>query len=486
MATTTPQRRLLLLLLISVAVLTATVEAKKQQKTKADLRPLSDANGYDVAAIVFMGLGLAAASSGGVGGGVIIVPILILVMGFDIKFATPSSNFIILGGAIANAIFNLQKRHPYADRPLVDADICMAMIPSMMGGAVIGAFLSKLLPSYVISTLLVLLMAFSGYRTMQKGIKLHKAEVAKKRKLQEEAAAERHSEETPSEELDTVAQPPLSPQARAPFHELKSPVITEVQLEVHDSTIYKDRDGMPLVKDREQELHTLLHAESKTNWKKHGLIVLCYLGILAATIGGAETKCGSAGYWVLLWAEIPWVLAFTCFFVVVMRREQLYKRALDFPKVAGDLEWTHRTVLLFPMACIFAGVVAGLFGVGGAIITGPLMIEMGVLPEVASSSSALLVLYSSAAASAKFALFNMIAYDWSGMLCGLAFVVTSIAQVYIGGYVRRTGRQSIIVFCIGSTVCIGNVLMVYSTVRTYIDDAGEPFHVQFCPPHDGH
>lgn len=101
------------------------------------------------------------------------------------------------------------------------------------------------------------------------------------------------------------------------------------------------------------------------------------------------------------------------------------------------------------------------------------MLEIGVVPEVASTTSALLVLYSAAAASAKLALFNQIVWDWSSVLCIFAFVVTVVAQLSILGYVRRTDRQSIIVFYITTTVCVGACLMAYSAIKTTINEAGK-------------
>ncbi|POM79574.1 hypothetical protein PHPALM_2716 [Phytophthora palmivora] len=74
----------------------------------------------------------------------------------------------------------------------------------------------------------------------------------------------------------------------------------------------------------------------------------------------------------------------------------------------------------------------------------------------------------------------MIAWDWALLLSALAFVVTAISQVVILGFVRRTGRQSVIVLCIGATICIGAVLMTYQAVKSTIKHAGEPFEVNVC------
>lgn len=69
------------------------------------------------------------AAAGGIGGGGILVPIYILVLRFSPKYAVPLSNITIFGGAITNTILNMKKRHPLADRPLVDWDLILVMEP---------------------------------------------------------------------------------------------------------------------------------------------------------------------------------------------------------------------------------------------------------------------------------------------------------------------------------------------------------------------
>jgi len=51
---------------------------------------------------------------------------------------------------------------------------------------------------------------------------------------------------------------------------------------------------------------------------------------------------------------------------------------------AGDVEWNSVTTLTYPAICSMAGLIAGMFGVGGGIVKGPLMLELG---EIAAASS---------------------------------------------------------------------------------------------------
>lgn len=63
----------------------------------------------------------------------------------------------------------------------------------------------------------------------------------------------------------------------------------------------------------------------------------------------------------------------------------------------GDIIWTPRTTLTYPAMCSIAGIVAGMFGVGGGIVKAPLMLTLGVLPDVAAATSATMILFTSGA-----------------------------------------------------------------------------------------
>ena len=80
--------------------------------------------------------GLMIAASGGIGGGGMLLPLLIIVFGFNPKNAIPLSNITILGSSITNVCLNLSRRHPEADRPLIDWDLLLIMEPLIMAGAV--------------------------------------------------------------------------------------------------------------------------------------------------------------------------------------------------------------------------------------------------------------------------------------------------------------------------------------------------------------
>lgn len=436
-------------------------------------------NFYDGLAILFMACGLVVSSAGGIGGGSIMVPAMVIVMGFNIKVATPISNMGILGGALANTIFNLTKRHPAypaVDRPLIDADLSLMTIPLVIGGAVLGTLLSNLMPAYVISILFLPFLGVSGSRMLMKGLQLqHKERVA--RKIQEQPSPLtnylRVMTPTINDEEVVCGQRVRVPQDEYKFRSLSSHS-SEISLQIQpqNETYQQSADSDTVV--------AILERERQFPWFKHASILLCYVVIVIMSIGDALVSCGGALYWLLLVVEIPVVIAFAAAASVYLYRLDQRKQKVGYAFPDGDIRWSKKIVTLFPLGSAAAGVVAGLFGIGGVLITGPIMVELGVIPEVLAAASALMVLYSSAAAAAKYAVFNMIAWDWAFLLCALSFAVTSCSQVFIVNYVRRTGKQSILVLCIAATLLLALVLMTYDAVRTTLDEAGDPVTIDFC------
>ena len=58
------------------------------------------------------------------------------------------------------------------------------------------------------------------------------------------------------------------------------------------------------------------------------------------------------------------------------------------------------------MICILAGFCAGMFGIGGGIVKGPLMLEIGVHPAVAAATTAVMIFFTAVVATTSFIAFG--------------------------------------------------------------------------------
>ncbi|KAJ6364083.1 hypothetical protein OIU76_029094 [Salix suchowensis] len=83
-------------------------------------------------------------SAGGIGGGGLYIPILTVVVGFDLKTASSSSVFMVTGGTIVNVMRNLCTRSDkFGGKILVDYDISLLSEPCVLLGVSVGVILES-------------------------------------------------------------------------------------------------------------------------------------------------------------------------------------------------------------------------------------------------------------------------------------------------------------------------------------------------------
>ena len=126
--------------------------------------------------IAFLGLMLGA--SGGIGGGGIAVPVYLLVAGLSPKHAMGVGSVTILGGTMASTYINISRRHPLADRPLIDWDLVLVMQPVVLIGVFLGTFFHQILNDHVLVVMLVILLSITAHTTLGKAIRMFQAEVS--------------------------------------------------------------------------------------------------------------------------------------------------------------------------------------------------------------------------------------------------------------------------------------------------------------------
>ena len=421
--------------------------------THKDLFPL-DTNDMIGTVLVFIGLMLAA--SGGIGGGGILVPILILVFAFHPKHAIALSNFTILGSAITNTSLNFSKRHPSADRPLVDWDLILVMEPLTAAGAIVGAYMSKVLPDWFLALMLVLLLGVTAYRTLNKGVSQYKKETDELANLTKDSAMQ-SAIDAKEKEIELEEGTPLLDPSTTDEHPANS-------------------------SEEEEELQKLLEEERHTPVNKFMFMVMMFVVVIALNLlkgGGASYAsplgivCGSTGYWVISFLNIAWLFGLSLYARNHLIIAWKNKKRLRYKYLDGDVEWNERNTIVYPLLCVFAGVCAGLFGVGGGIVKGPLMLEMGVHPMVAAATSAVMILFTTVSATTTFIAFGTLTFDYGGYLFVLGLVATTIGQLLVGHLVKKYKRVSLISLSIGGVVGLSTLLMGFEAVYSLVTEENQ-------------
>ena len=101
--------------------------------------------------IILIPLLLGAFSIAGLGGGGIIIPFSMIFFVFDTKDAIAISNFAIFTCSITRYIYTFDKMHPEKkEYVLIDYNIAIIMLPTVMMGSLIGVYLNIMLPAIIL------------------------------------------------------------------------------------------------------------------------------------------------------------------------------------------------------------------------------------------------------------------------------------------------------------------------------------------------
>merc|ERR1712137_1114387 len=103
---------------------------------------------------------------------------------------------------------------------------------------------------------------------------------------------------------------------------------------------------------------------------------------------------------------------------------------------------------------LLAGIFAGMFGIGGGIIKGPLLFALGVHPSVSSASSACMILFTSFTATTSFVVFGLLIPDYAIICLIIGFLATYSGQVILNHLMLKDKRNSYIAFSIGIVVLL--------------------------------
>lgn len=390
------------------------VRAKGPFRYHKELFPLDS---VDLVTCVLSALGLLVAAGGGIGGGGILVPLFMIILGFRPKHAIALSNLTIFGGSIANVAFNLQKTRPNG-KSMIDWDIIVIMEPSTIVGAVIGSFMSKYLPDFVLTCALCFVLSLLSWRTLAKGISMYRKE----------------------DDEQAKAVPPTG---------------SEVEL-------------TRLVPQQDEECRQapVESAGVQIPWDKVSVLILCFVGCIVLTIlkGSGHgsiigVQCGSRLFWILSVSVIPWVIGFGHIFRLWLLKEFNEKESAGHRFEDDEIQWNSTRTIVYPLICTLAGLFAGLFGVGGGIVKGPLMLEMGVNPSVAAATAATMIFFTTSAACVSFVIFGLLEAEYGFFFFCMGLICTAVGQAGINVWMKRAKRQSPPVLSIGAVMALSTLLV---------------------------
>ncbi|KAH7553630.1 hypothetical protein JRO89_XS12G0035900 [Xanthoceras sorbifolium] len=377
-----------------------------------------------VLATVIGFLGSACGTVGGVGGGGIFVPMLTLIVGFDTKSAAALSKCMIMGASASSVWYNLRVPHPTKEVPILDYDLALLFQPMLLLGITLGVSLSVVFPYWLITVLIIILFIGTSSRSFFKGIQMWKEETILKKEMA---------------------------QRRETFVNSRGELLIDT------------------------EYDPLVPREEKTKLVSNQSILFFLFKYCVSTLGGNGvwryflfgpvfysfrssrqqnvTACG-VWYWVLFFLQLPIALGLFGYEAVKLHKE--HKKRMNTGNIEyiceASIEWTAMHIAFCALCGILGGTVGGLLGSGGGFILGPLLLEIGVIPQVASATATFVMMFSSSLSVVEFYLLKRFPIPYALYLMAVSILAGFWGQYLIRKLVAILKRASIIVFVLSGVI----------------------------------
>jgi len=163
--------------------------------------------------------------------------------------------------------------------------------------------------------------------------------------------------------------------------------------------------------------------------------------------------CGP-GYWAVTLVGFGWLLGVSILAGRRLVRLSAVSEAAGTRLLEGDVRWSSTRAASCLIQAFLAGIVAGLVGVGGGMVLGPMMLELSILPQVSTATTGTMVLLTSSSAAAVFLQAGVAPADYSIAFGLVATLGAYTGKVGITALVRRYRASALIILLLGSLIGI--------------------------------
>jgi hypothetical protein len=222
-----------------------------------------------------------------------------------------------------------------------------------------------------------------------------------------------------------------------------------------------------------KRLDTLLDNENShlKQWPKHTIaFVLSLFCIFCNFLRGGKgfdsfvgiTKC-SVMDWTIMGVFITVMATLSYIGVRINRSEQALKKKVGRGRHTTDLAFEGKQLFYLCFFAFVGGWVSGALGLGGGSIFNPLMISMGVPPQVSTATGMYMIMCSTAVTSIMYIAYGAMDFQfgvwlsiWSSM--GILSGITLVNKL-----MKKYKRQSILVFILVAVLMMSALLVPIQT-----------------------
>jgi len=199
------------------------------------------------------------------------------------------------------------------------------------------------------------------------------------------------------------------------------------------------------------------------------LVILVGVSIFVILAGGKTSSvigiaCGSWQYYLTVFLAVPYLLVVDAYCVYRLIQKERYKLKIGFKRHAKDLKWTRTKIFLFPLSGFLVGLAAGVFGLGGGTLQGPLMLSLGVGPAVMSATSLFIVLISAVGALIQYLGNGTLPWDYCLWFLGFGIWGAFFGKTLLDSLIKRFKRQSLIIAFLALLIGLVLIALLYVAI----------------------
>ncbi|KAE8702509.1 embryonic protein DC-8-like [Hibiscus syriacus] len=159
-------------------------------------------------------------------------------------------------------------------------------------------------------------------------------------------------------------------------------------------------------------------------------------------------------YWALFCLQFPVSVLVFGYEAIKLYRD--YKKRMstgDTETICeASIQWSPLNIAFCALCGILGGTVGGLLGSGGGFILGPLLLEIGVIPQVASATATFVMLFSSSLSVVEFYLLKRFPIPYALYLMGVSILAGFWGQYFVRKLIAILRRASLIVFILSGVI----------------------------------
>jgi len=211
------------------------------------------------------------------------------------------------------------------------------------------------------------------------------------------------------------------------------------------------------IEERDQATHGPLI------WALSILILISVLSLMRGGKAGMTSVIGveacSGSYFFITFLSFAVMIGATCYFASGLVERHNQCELVNYPTIEGDIVWNQRNCVMYPVLACAAGAMGGMLGIGGGMIMGPLLLELGMLAETTAATSATTVLLTAASGTFQESLLGMMLVQRGFWYFFLGAFSTWIGQVGVNHIVRKYKMSALIVVMVVVVMFLSMIMM---------------------------